>query len=490
MVYALASVANIRSYPLNNPFMRPYQIPLFLFLALSCHFVSHAQFKVYGVTAGSGPGNAGVLFSVLTDGTNFQLLHGFTGGSDGANPSTAVTMGSGAKLYGVTSAGGANSVGTIFAYDTVTQIYQKVADLSNDIGIGIGGPLTFFNNKFYGLAANGGAAGTGSIISYDPSTGILSKEYDFNVSTGANPSGSATVYNNKLYFSTTVGGANNSGTIMAFDPDGRTCYDVYDLYVGGATLNAVLALENNVFYSTSLYGGGAGDGNLYSIDPRTRIYRDYFDFSLSGYDFGRNPLTLAPYNGLLYGTTYRGGTNDIGTIFSLNPSTDALSQLFAWGPADIVGTDQGYIPTGNLVITPNGLLLGETTNGGTANVGVIYTCDLNFNVFSKVFDFNITNGSTPVGGLYLPPLPVGATPQTITFNDISAHYGDADFDPGAVASSNLPIMYFSSDSTIATIVHEKIHIVRVGTCQIKATQIGDSTYAMAPPVTRTLTITF
>jgi len=385
--------------------MRPRQINLFLFLAFLCHSTTYAQFKVYGVTAGGGPGNAGVLFSVYTDGTNFQLLHGFTGGSDGANPSAAVTMGSDTRLYGVTGAGGANNVGTLFSYDTVTQVYQKVADLSNDTGTGIGGPLTFFNNKFYGLASGGGTGGAGTIISYDPATGTLSKVLDFNTSTGANPNGGAILYNNKLYFASRFGGANNAGTIMAFDPAGGACYDVYDLYIGDKQ-SADLALVNNLLYGTSLYsdqdGDVSGDGYIYSFDPRTRAYRQLYDFSLAVYDFGRSPLTLVTYNGLLYGTTFRGGTNDQGTLFSQDPSTGALHQLFAWGPADIVGQDQGYIPTGKLVITPNGLLLGETTIGGTANAGVIYAFDLNSNVFSKVFDFDITNGSTPVGGLYLP----------------------------------------------------------------------------------------
>ena len=80
-------------------------------------------------------------------------------------------------------------------------------------------------------------------------------------------------------------------------------------------------------------------------------------------------------------------------------------------------------------------------------------------------------------------------PQTIAFNVLpSKIFGDSDFDPGATASSSLPVSYSSSNTEIATIVNGKIHINGVGSVTITASQSGNSIYAPARDAIQTLTI--
>jgi hypothetical protein len=82
----------------------------------------------------------------------------------------------------------------------------------------------------------------------------------------------------------------------------------------------------------------------------------------------------------------------------------------------------------------------------------------------------------------------GKYPQTITFT-LSAPviYGAADF-ATATSTNAIPITYSSSDTTIAKIVNNKIHVVGAGTAAITASQAGDADYAAATPVTQTLTV--
>ncbi|RYE24547.1 MAG: hypothetical protein EOP42_22195, partial [Sphingobacteriaceae bacterium] len=81
------------------------------------------------------------------------------------------------------------------------------------------------------------------------------------------------------------------------------------------------------------------------------------------------------------------------------------------------------------------------------------------------------------------------TLQTITFNPIPTKtYGDADFDPGATASSGLAVAYTSSDQTIATIINNKVHIAGTGTVNITASQAGDNNYDAATAVTQNLSV--
>jgi len=83
----------------------------------------------------------------------------------------------------------------------------------------------------------------------------------------------------------------------------------------------------------------------------------------------------------------------------------------------------------------------------------------------------------------------GKKNQTITFNPLPGKaVGDADFNPGAAASSNLPVSYASSDTTVAKIVDGRIQIVAAGAATITASQAGDSIYNPADPVSRTLTV--
>lgn len=80
--------------------------------------------------------------------------------------------------------------------------------------------------------------------------------------------------------------------------------------------------------------------------------------------------------------------------------------------------------------------------------------------------------------------------QTITFPTLPTgkQIGDADFSPGATASSGLAVTYTSSNTSVATIVGGLIHIVGTGSTNITASQAGNEVYYAATPVVRALTI--
>ena len=95
----------------------------------------------------------------------------------------------------------------------------------------------------------------------------------------------------------------------------------------------------------------------------------------------------------------------------------------------------------------------------------------------------VTNGSISVKASN--PL----TSQTITFPAVPVKaIGDADFSPGATASSGLAVNYASSDTSVAVIVGGLIHIAGEGTTTITASQPGNSTYAAAADVSQVLTV--
>lgn len=73
--------------------------------------------------------------------------------------------------------------------------------------------------------------------------------------------------------------------------------------------------------------------------------------------------------------------------------------------------------------------------------------------------------------------------QTITFAALPVKStGDADFEPGATASSGLTVTYSSSNASVATIVDNKIHVVGSGIAIITAAQSGNGVYSAAATV--------
>ncbi len=77
--------------------------------------------------------------------------------------------------------------------------------------------------------------------------------------------------------------------------------------------------------------------------------------------------------------------------------------------------------------------------------------------------------------------------QTITFATPASHtYGNADFDPGASASSGDAVSYSASGA--CSIVSGKVHLTGAGSCTVTANQAGDANYNAAPPVQRTFSV--
>ena len=80
--------------------------------------------------------------------------------------------------------------------------------------------------------------------------------------------------------------------------------------------------------------------------------------------------------------------------------------------------------------------------------------------------------------------------QTISFAPLADKaYIDAPFKLTAMASSGLTVSYASSDPGVATVSHDTVTIVGMGTTTITASQAGNANFNAAPDVEQTLTIT-
>lgn len=84
----------------------------------------------------------------------------------------------------------------------------------------------------------------------------------------------------------------------------------------------------------------------------------------------------------------------------------------------------------------------------------------------------------------------GKVPQRIHFNNFAVtRPGVADFNPGAYASSGLPVEFATDNPAVAVLVNGKIHVTGTGSCTITASQAGNGDFEPATPVSRELTST-
>ncbi len=162
----------------------------------------------------------------------------------------------------------------------------------------------------------------------------------------------------------------------------------------GQPYGSVMQAADGRYYGMTNSGGNYNKGVIYYHNPVTG--HDSMIMSFNGAN------GAAPYgnfvqagNGLLYAMTLNGGTNNMGVLFSYNPATGKDSVLVNFSGAN------GATPYGDLFQTPNGLLYGVTSAGGANGYGTIFYYNINTGKDSVLFSFNNTDGSSPYGKLLL-----------------------------------------------------------------------------------------
>lgn len=422
-----------------------------------------SQTRLWGLTSTGGTNGGGTIGFYELSSNSWVTEFNFSS-AGGANPKGSLVLFAG-KLYGMTAKGGANNRGVIFEYDPQTKIYTKKIDFSGDNGSTPSGSLTLFNDKFYGMTYEGGSKGYGVTFEWDPVTNVFEKKinWDARYGYGAGPRGSLLLDNGTLYGMTTSGigydDAFWNGVAFNWNPATNAVRSsaLGYTFVGRNPEGSLVKLGTK-FYGLTKLGGDYDGGALIEWDG-TSIYKKY---SFRGaFPTG----SLIAVNSRLYGLAAGFGTS-LGYVFSWDPATNTMQIL-----ANFDG-DNGRSPFGSLSYS-NGKLYGLTYAGGTNNLGTLFEFNLSTNVLEKKIDFSNATGGNPY---YTQLLEVAPEPisQTINFEALpSKTYGDAEFSLTATASSGLDVSYVSSDPSVATLSGAKVTILKAGTTTITASQAGN-----------------
>jgi len=370
-----------------------------LFPAILIAQSPHAA-QLYGVTTFGGSNYLGSIFHYTPSTNTFTTDYSFQREVKGAAPKCRIVAPGNGKYYGTTTSGGNYNAGVIFEWDSATNEYTEPYHFTGTDGNDARGEMIEYNHKFYGLTNSGGANNAGVIYEWDYINNVYTKKVDLDNANGSNPDGTLTLAGNKFYGFTRTGGQYNKGVLFEWDVTTNSYTKKFDFdSIKGSNPVGKLVPFNGKLYAMCNAGGSANMGTLYEWDYVTNTVTKKVDFTGTN---GSHPLGfLSFYNNNLYATTYDGGTKHYGVIFQYNPASNTYTKKLDLG--FVYYPPSGYIrtvyPLGSLALKGN-IFWGITSNGNSA--GAIFSYDPTTNVFSDYFFNNSSGGSTCDAGLTTP----------------------------------------------------------------------------------------
>lgn len=224
-------------------------------------------------------------------------------------------------------------------------------------------------STIYGMTNQGGLCNVGAIfkVNTDGTGYAILHEFTGVGGDGASPMDSLTVDGTVLYGATRNGGLYNKGTIFSLNTDGSG-YTILHHFTGGAGDGSEpfgpLLCDAGVLYGTTFYGGTNNLGTVFSMDADGSDFQLVLTFTGAN---GANPhhdVTLA--DGWLIGTTQKGGANDKGVIVKVRPDGSDATIIHTFA----AGAGNGVEPNGGLVY--DGTFLYGMTHQGNNTAGTIY----------------------------------------------------------------------------------------------------------------------
>jgi uncharacterized repeat protein (TIGR03803 family) len=315
----------------------------------------------------------GILVSARTAGaqTHLDVLHAFSGGTDGAEPAALIQATDG-NFYGTTYHGGGTGCsgggcGTVFRMTpsgTVTVLHAFIggADGENPASL-----IQATDGSFYGTTYNGGGTGCsgggcGTVFRMSPS-GTVSRLHAFNGTDGASPSAALIQATDGNFYGTSAYGG-GFGTVFKMTPSGTVT--ILHTFTGGDGYypSSLIQATDGNFYGTTIRGGPCcinscsyTCGTVFKMSPSGTVTILH---AFTNWTDGAFPVALMQAtDGNFYGTSAAGSfSSGDGAAFEMTPSgTLTVLHVFTGG------TDGNY-PSGPLIQTTDGNFYGTTYYGG------------------------------------------------------------------------------------------------------------------------------
>jgi len=295
----------------------------------------------------------GVVYKITSAG-DFMTVAAFDG-TNGANPwAGPLVAGPGGKFYGTTY-GGSALKGNIFSVSDDGAIDSLFTFHFTDGFSPYGGLVPDGTGAFYGVTSLGGAGIFGTVFKI-MTNGVLTTLVNFSGPNGDEPFSALLRGNDGNFYGTTICGGTSKGdpesinqagfgTIFKLTPEGDFTTLFSFAGTNGSYPYATLIQDaKGNLYGTTASGGGntnqlfpnntgyAGYGTIFRLAPDGTLTTLFsFDGTNGAQAFAG---LLRGADGKLYGTTIRGGTYDLGTVYRLEtPIVSAPPTITLSAPA-------------------------------------------------------------------------------------------------------------------------------------------------------------
>jgi hypothetical protein len=308
----------------------------------------------------------------------YTVIHTFTGGTDGGQPYSGLTMDAAGNLYGVASAGGIGNYGVVYklAHTSGGWVFTTLYTFKggNDGAIPVATPIFGPDGALYGTTGGGGGGG-GTVYKLVPPPSACKNAlcewtetvlYRASTDNGYGLAGEVLFDKaGNIYSTVAEGGENEGGYVFELTPYGnnwasKVLYSFNPFEGDCNDPEAGLVFDS----SGNLYGtantGCALNGGVFELTPSgsgwtESIVRAFNDLT----DGNGSQAGLTPDgHGDFYGTTFDLGPKNGGTVFELTPSNQgwAFSIVYAFNISD----DDGQYLLAPVSLDASGNLYGTT----------------------------------------------------------------------------------------------------------------------------------
>jgi uncharacterized repeat protein (TIGR03803 family) len=236
----------------------------------------------------------------------------------------------------------------------------------------------------------------------------------FDGTDGANPT-AGLIQNSTgaLYGTTNDAGAYSYGTVFKLAKSGGVWTETALWnFEGGSNRDGAYPYDELVrdttgaLYGTTFDGGDNGLGTVFELSQSGGGWIETVLHGFGGSGDGTNPYAGLHRDtaGAFYGTTYEGGAHGYGTVFKLVQSGGVWTETVLWSFGSISG--DGQYPQGVLVEGSKGAFYGTTNAGGAYGYGTVFKLAKSGGVWTETALWNFEGGSerdgaTPYAGLHL-----------------------------------------------------------------------------------------
>ncbi|PZQ93460.1 MAG: hypothetical protein DI539_31655, partial [Flavobacterium psychrophilum] len=208
---------------------------------------------------------------------------------------------------------------------------------------------------------------------------------DYNLGvTGGNPYSTPIIGNDGYLYSTlTTSKASAGGSIIKVKLDGTEMTKIFNFSsaTGYKPSASLLQANNGRLYGMTDLGGLYGAGVVYSINSDGsdyRILRNLSSGNITSY-MASSRVLLEGSDGLIYGSTFRGGSFDLGTIFKMNKDGSGYQAI-----VNFDNNTKGRMP-GEIMIASDGKIYGMAI--GVDNLNYIYSVKTDGSQYTRLAGF-------------------------------------------------------------------------------------------------------